>query len=681
MGLSNTFRRRVSCFSASLLAAGFAFANPPTDDEDNKKIEPKVAGSATVTVTAEATEIELAKTPNPVVVLDAERLQELGTNDLARTLNLTLPGRTTSSGGIGATSSIFMNGARSSDTVIMLDGICVSSRNMGVDPTNFLLSDIERVEILTGAASTLYGADAHGGVISLFSAAPSSGKGFSGFASARTDTRGQLRAGASVSYGWDASWLQGAFDAEQAPQATETENPYRHSSGHIGYGLRIGDASLLTLNYRQQYRGTPLPLNWGGWPNVRAYDYERDYSRWQSIASASFRSAFTSSLYGEVNVGNISQRNYYTNNYSDSKLEMLSGNALLAWKQGKGGVTLLADYRDEDYNATGYNNDTGKMDIPQPTTTAQHTAFVLEGSMEPVQELRFVASVRQQSDDIRQPGEDDFSISQMTWKIGANLLLPSGFRAYANTGTAFNAPSLYSLATNASAGKPVPGNEESSSILAGVGMDNSRWWVRADASRISYSNVQVWIDDWGLPTWGYYETQNDIRVQGLELSGGMRRKDWNAELFARFQEGRDMTKPKEEQLKWFMSRPFFSAGMRADGTIKMVRLGLTISYIGHRYVYHNDKQRVDPSSDPEWPDYINSGIAEKTHFIDSSAYATMQFGKNLTATLRAERLFQDGISREDWDNYKDLDRNNVAFVPGYPVPGRSLGLEIKYRFN
>jgi len=663
MGLTNTFRRRVSCISASLLAAGFAFANPPTDDEDNKKIEPKVAGSATVTVTAEATEIEVAKTPNPVVVLDAERLQLLGTDDLARTLNLTLPGRTATNGGIGAATSVFMNGARSADTVIVLDGIRVSSREMGVDPSNFLLSDIERVEILSGAASTLYGADAHGGVISLFSAAPSSKNGFSGFASLRTDTRGQLRAGTSLSYGWDASWLHGAFDAEQSPQATETKNPYRHTSGHLGYGLRIGEDSLLTLNYRQQYKGTPLPFNWGYdeyWNSVREYDYEREYSRWQSIASVSFRSALTSSLYGEVNIGNISQKNYYTNDQSKSTLDMLSGNALLAWKQGKGGVTLLLDYRDEDYGSINpaYASET--------KGTAQHTAVVLEGSMEPAQALRFVVSVRQQSDNIQQPGEPDISISQTTWKVGANFLTPSGFRAYANTGTAFNAPSLYSLMNNASVGKPAPGNEESSSIMGGIGYQKSDWWVKADASRISYSDVQVWIDDYALPTYGYYEAQNDIRVQGLELSGGVRRKDWNAELFARLQEGRDMTKPKEEQLKWFMSRPFFSAGVSADGTVKKVRLGLTVSYTGHRYVYHADR---------------GSGYAEKTHFIDASAYTVFQFGKNLTATLRAERLFQNGVSREDWENYKDLDRNNVAFVPGYPVPGRSLGLEIKYRFD
>jgi len=686
--------RLAHCIAASLLTAGFAFADTPSaaDDEDKKKMEPKVAGSATVTVTAEATTIDLAKTPNPVLVLDAERLQLLGTDDLARTLNLTLPGRTTTSGGIGATTSVFMNGARSQDTVILLDGLRVSSGNLGIDPSNFLLSGIERVEILSGAASTLYGGDAHGGVISLFSAAPSSKKGLSGFASLRTDTLGQARAGTSVSYGWEGSWLQGAFDAERSPQATETRNPYRHTSGHLGYGLRLGENSLLTLNYRQQYRGTPLPLNWGyGGPpdyaQVRAYDYEREYSRWQSVASASLRSAFTSSLYGEINVGNISQENYYTNNNSKYTLDMLNGNALLAWKQGRGGLTLLVDYNDEEYwdsYMTVFNMDTYEEET-LPAATARHTAVVVEGSVEPVPALRFVASVRQQSDDISRPGESDASISQATWKVGVNFLAPSGFRAYANTGTAFNAPSLYALRNNAGVGKPTPGNEESSSVLGGVGYERPGWWVRADASRISYSNVLVWTYDPAIPDFpwfnGYYDTQKDIRVQGLEVSGGMRRSDWNAELFVRSQEGRDMTRPKEEQLKWFMSRPFFSAGLNADCALKKTKLGLTVSYIGHRYVYHGDKQRLDPASDPEWPTYINSGIAEKTHFIDSSAYATMQFGKNLTATLRAERLFQDGISREDWENYKDLDRNNVAFVPGYPVPGRSLGLAFRYRFN
>jgi outer membrane receptor protein involved in Fe transport len=311
--------------------------------------------------------------------------------------------------------------------------------------------------------------------------------------------------------------------------------------------------------------------------------------------------------------------------------------------------------------------------------------------------LRFVASARQQWDDVNAPWAEsnyddwpnvttvvdsqDISVDHITWKLGANLLLPSGFRAYASAGTAFNVPTLLQMSMNASNGLAAPGNEQSTSILAGVGYERPGWWAKADASRINYSGFLAYLGTWGVDA--HYENKNDFRVQGLEISGGMRGEGWSAGLFARSQEGRDMELPEESQLSAFMNRPFFSAGVSADYALsKAVELGLNVAYIGHRYVYHGD---------------LGGGYPEKTSYTDASLYAVWRPAKNLAITIRGERLLQDGVSREDWENYKDLDRyqtkdedgqdiyvypgrNNVALVPGYPSPGRTLALEVRYQF-
>jgi outer membrane receptor protein involved in Fe transport len=679
--------RLLPCLAAGLAAAGGLSAQ---DVRDKEKADPKATGSATVTITAEATSVEVAKTPNPVLVIDAERLQTLGTPTLARTLELAMPGRLI--GGVGNVSSLFINGARSQDNVVLLDGIRILSRDMGVDLSQISLSGIERVEVLSGAASTLYGSDAHGGVVSLFSAAPSS-RGLSGFVAGHTDTLGLVRLDASVAYGWENSWLRAGADLKQTPLQFVTANPYRHSTGHIGYGLRIGEGSTLTINYRQMYRGEPLPNNWGYDPVTyepgRAYDYERESATWQSMATASFKSAITPSLYGEINVGGMSQERYSATNYNlRATQERLSGNALAAWRQGKAGATVLADYYDEKY-WTGdgkYNKDNA--------ATGRHLAIAVEGSVDATPVLRLVASARQQWDDISAPlegydenwntvivGMQEASIGQLTWKVGANLLLPSGFRAYASAGTAFNAPSLFAISNNVGQHMPEPSNEKSTSILAGVGYEKPGWWVRADASRIAYSDFLDWVYiDPDSGSWnGYYVNRGDIRVQGLELSGGVRGEGYNAGLFVRSQEGRNMELPKEVQLSWFENRPFFAAGLNADYALgKAVALGLSVAYIGHRYVYHGD---------------LGGGYAEKTTYTDASLYAIWRPAKNLAVTIRGERLLQDGVSREDWENYKDLGRyqdedgqyiypgrDNVALVPGYPSPGRTLALEVRYKF-
>lgn len=74
------------------------------------------------------------------------------------------------SGGPGAQTSVFIRGANANHTKVILDGIeinDVSSPNNAFEFSNILASDIERVEVLRGAQSAVYGSDAIGGVISI----------------------------------------------------------------------------------------------------------------------------------------------------------------------------------------------------------------------------------------------------------------------------------------------------------------------------------------------------------------------------------------------------------------------------------------------------------------------------------------------------------------------------------
>ena len=72
-------------------------------------------------------------------------------------------------GGPGSTSGVFLRGANRGQTLVLIDGLRVGSSSVGATSLEAIpLDQIERIEILRGPASSLYGADAIGGVIQVF---------------------------------------------------------------------------------------------------------------------------------------------------------------------------------------------------------------------------------------------------------------------------------------------------------------------------------------------------------------------------------------------------------------------------------------------------------------------------------------------------------------------------------
>jgi vitamin B12 transporter len=75
----------------------------------------------------------------------------------------------TQSGGYGQTSSVFMRGTNSTHVLVLIDGIKIGSVTAGITQFEFIpIDQIERVEIIRGSQSSLYGSEAIGGVIQIF---------------------------------------------------------------------------------------------------------------------------------------------------------------------------------------------------------------------------------------------------------------------------------------------------------------------------------------------------------------------------------------------------------------------------------------------------------------------------------------------------------------------------------
>jgi vitamin B12 transporter len=126
----------------------------------------------TVVVSATRTEQPQGKTGESVSVIDSATLQNLQTVSLTDALKLTPGIVVDQSGGVGQPTTISIRGAETGQTLVLIDGVRIndpSGTDDGAILGDVLVNNIDRVEVLRGPQSTLYGSDAIGGVIDIFS--------------------------------------------------------------------------------------------------------------------------------------------------------------------------------------------------------------------------------------------------------------------------------------------------------------------------------------------------------------------------------------------------------------------------------------------------------------------------------------------------------------------------------
>ena len=103
-------------------------------------------------------------------IIDSTDLANAGNQSLLDVLRMQGGVEIATNGGPGQVSAVFIRGTNANHVVVLIDGVRVNSATSGTNAfENIPLNQIERIEILRGPASSLYGADAIGGVIQIFS--------------------------------------------------------------------------------------------------------------------------------------------------------------------------------------------------------------------------------------------------------------------------------------------------------------------------------------------------------------------------------------------------------------------------------------------------------------------------------------------------------------------------------
>lgn len=219
-------------------------------------------------VTATRSSTKLDETLADVRVISAEQIEQSSGRSLAEVLQRFAGAQMSSNGGRGNTQSVYLRG--SNKVILLIDGVRYGSATVGTPTLESLpLEAIERIEVVHGPASALYGSDAIGGVIQIFT---KQGKGvqqaFAPHAALTWGRAGYKKAEggfAGAQHGWNysvnvARVIEPGFSATNAKSADyrPDRDKFNQSSisAALGYAFNADwrlDANLMRADSRSEF--------------------------------------------------------------------------------------------------------------------------------------------------------------------------------------------------------------------------------------------------------------------------------------------------------------------------------------------------------------------------------------------------------------------------------------------
>jgi len=216
-----------------------------------------------ITVTsATKSEQSIKDVTSNVSVITKEEIEERHFTTVAEALN-TLPGiNLVSNGGLGKSTSVYVRGVDSEKVLVLIDGVRfndVSNFTGGADFANLNINNIEQIEVIKGAQSGLWGADATAGVINIITKKPQDG--FSGNINVEFGSFQTKKTNTVLSYGTKKYFVEAFLNTIEtdgftayAADNTDIDNYEKDGFESLEYGLRtkynINDSNSIGFSHK-----------------------------------------------------------------------------------------------------------------------------------------------------------------------------------------------------------------------------------------------------------------------------------------------------------------------------------------------------------------------------------------------------------------------------------------------
>ena len=495
---------------AGTLPAGPAALAP---DTATAQTGPGTAEAAPVVVESTRIPTELDKTGASVTVITEDEIEKAQDRQVTDTLRR-VPGLSVvQSGAFGAEASVSIRGAAGENTLVLIDGVEVNNPSRASGDFNFGgldASNIERIEVLRGPQSTLYGSDAIGGVISITT--KSGREGFAANAFLEGGSFETVRGSGTVRGGTErarASLTVSGTDSAGISLRADNDEEDGFSNVTVAAKGAVDLSESLTLDASVNVAQQTQELDVGSVPRGDVGDVERVNGRIQATHSAldgrlTNRVAVKALRISRENVDETGARTLDARG-AQTTVEYQGTLDVNAW------LTVTAGAENQDLDARNQFYTQGLR-----TTSGYGLARIT-----PIDRLSLTAGVRHDA-------HSDFE-NATTGRVSASYrLLATGTTLRGAWGQGFNAPTAFQLVGRSAFGafgNPDLKPEESESWE--IGLDQGFLDGRVDA-RVTYFNQDISdkiVFQGGFFS-GQYQNVAETEQQGVETSLSARLADW-----------------------------------------------------------------------------------------------------------------------------------------------------------
>ena len=615
-------RKRLICSAllASVLVAPVAHAQDSNDDENELE---------EIVVTATRIPTPLADTLPTTAIITAEDIERIKPQDFGELLKLKSGIGFTDRGGRGSTGSLFVRGTSSKHVLILINGMRISSATTGATAIeNIPLDSIERIEIIKGPMSGVYGADAVGGVIQIFTKQNDEEGSFATVNSTFGSNNLQKYSGRagygnsvySVSASLSSESTDGIDRTQKKTGGTEDEDGFEQTSGDFSLTATLQDSAILRFNHlknssRSEYDSTSSGADNGRYQRGRLETTSLNLEYEHSDAFNIIGNIGTAKEFS-TNFWNPPKSSYFNTRRTDY---LVQGNLIL---NPQNQISIGIDYQTDRISSSQKNYDkferTNKGFFALWQYQGDHSSTVLNARYDRNSAYGSISNYSlQQSFDLN----DDYKI-------------------VAGYGTAFKAPTFNDLYWP-DAGDPNLQPEESKSfeISLRARLDDLNWQISAFQTKIT--NLIL-----GWPP----KNSSKSTLKGIEVELN---REWDDYIF---RTSLDYLDAKDDN-----TGKFLEDRARASGSIE---LGKQIDnfYVGVDAFFEHARFEVveieDVDETIQLPGYALWGL-----------HANYEISETLSISGRVDNLFD-----------KEYVTNVAGENNNYQNEGRTVQISVEYKF-